>query len=328
MHRSVSSAIVEQSAPAGASEAYPEATAASGLRRTLGHPARTAVHVALAAVVAAAAVAYATVLRPSAPSRQPVLVEDLAVGDLDGRRLAVTVTVASEHRDRKIARVWWLLAVPGGGPEWDRRAYRSSVRSMELAPGEEASTSWDQEAEVPPGLYTVSAWVHVEGANGFNHEDGRIGADVEIGPDPGPVRGESLLRAGPPRFGVGIERVDGPHVLSGPPGSGSTMSGEASVVVRNPTDQTYRAILRWGVFPVVENVPMDWWRQPAAWWGPPQALDVPPGESRQVTLGDVGVAEPGRYGMRVLLDTAAREAGGALDDVAVPTPLDVREAPG
>ena len=41
-------------------------------------------------------------------------------------------------------------------------------------------------------------------------------------------------------------------------------------------------------------------------------------------LGDVGVAEPGRYGVRVLLDTTAREAGGPLDDVAVPTPIDVR----
>ena len=287
------------------------------------------VHVAVAAAVAFAAVAYVTSLRPVPPSRTPVVVDAMSVGDRDGRRLEVTVTVVNKHHERKAARVWWLLAVPGRGPEWDRRAYRSSVRSLELAPGEKADLAWDQDAPVPPGLYAVSAWVHVEGANGFNHEDGHLGPAIVVGADVdgqgvARVAAESLLRAGPPRFGVGIEQVvaptEQPAETGGSPAATSG-AGPVTVIVRNPTEQIHRTMVRWGVFPVAEKVPSDWWRLSSAWWGAPVAVDLGPGESREVALGDVGVAEPGRYGLRVLLDTTAREAGGPLDDVAVASPL-------
>jgi uncharacterized cupredoxin-like copper-binding protein len=330
---------VKQSAPsgAGAGEAYPWA-AVTGRQAPAAQPGRGGrsrvwPRVALAGLLAVAAVAYATLLRPAPPSRQPVLVEDLSVGHLAGRRLAVTVTVVNEHPDVKAARVWWLLAVPGRGPEWDRRAYRSSVRSLELKPGEKEDLVWDEEAQVPAGLYALSAWVHVEGVNGFNHEDGHVGPDVDIeaavagGGADGPAGG-SLLRSGPPRFGVEVAGVEAPTVLTAPSPKTppSKASSPASVVVHNPTEQTQRALVRWGVFSIVENVPSDWWRQPAAWWGKPEAVDLAPGETRTITLGDLDVTEPGRYGMRVVLDTTAREAGGPLDDVAVAVPLEVHAA--
>ena len=268
-------------------------------------------------MVAVAAVAYATLLRPEPPSRKPVLVKALSVADRDGRRLAVSITVVNEHTEAKTARVWWLLAVPGRGPEWDRRAYRSSVRSLHLRPGEEMTVAWDEEAQVPPGLYSTSAWVHVEGANGFTHEDGHVGEDVEVGPAVAGEAGDGpMLRAGPPRFGVEVADVAAPAALP-------ARSAEVSAVVRNPSDQIQRTLLRWGVFPIVENVPSDWWRQPAVWWGEPKAVDLDPGQTAEVTLGDLGVTEPGRYGVRLILDTTAREAGGPLDDVALPTPLEV-----
>jgi len=98
------------------------------------------------------------------------------------------------------------------------------------------------------------------------------------------------------------------------------------VVVRNPGDQTHRAVLRWGVYPVVENIPSDWWRHPAAWWGEPVGVDLAPGETREVTLGDIGASEPGRYGLRVLLDSTARDTGGPLDDVSVAAPFVIEPA--
>ncbi len=284
--------------------------------------------VALAGLLAVAAVGYATLLRPDPPARQPVLVEDLSVRHLDGRRLAVTVNVLNEHQEAKTARVWWLLAVPGDGPEWDRRAYRSSVRSLELMAGDEADLVWEEDAQVPAGLYAVSAWVHVEGANGFTHEDGHVGTDVDIGPDTDAPPGEGLLRSGPPRFGVEVTSVVAPTVLTAEPAAGQAgrTSAAATAVVTNPTGQTQRGLVRWGVFSIVENVPIDWWRHPAAWWGKPVSVDLAPGETKRIELGDLGVTEPGRYGVRVLLDTTAREAGGPLDDVAVPIPLDVPAA--
>ena len=324
MHGSVSSAVVKQSAPSGAGEAYPWDTVTGRQAPPTPPEGRSSgirLQVVAAGLLALAAVAYATFLRPAPPTRQPVLVEDLSVGHPGGRRLAVTVTVVNEHPDAKTARVWWLLAVPGDGPEWDRRAFRSSVRSLELQPGEKEDLVWDEDAQVPEGLYAMSAWVHVEGVNGFNHEDGHVGPDVDIGPDPDGTSGESLLRSGPPRFGVEVASVEAPTVLPGNRAAGASKA--ATVVVSNPTGQTQRALLRWGVFSIVENVPSDWWRQPAAWWGEPKPVDLAPGETKEITLGDVGVAEPGRYGVHVLLDTTAREAGGPFDDVALPVPLDV-----
>ncbi|MEA2842886.1 MAG: hypothetical protein QOJ69_557 [Actinomycetota bacterium] len=325
---------MKQSAPSGAGQAYPwdavtgRDTPAAPATSAGGRGSRASLHVVLAGLLAVAAVGYTTLLRPDPPVRQPVLVEDLSVAHLSGRRLAVTVTVLNEHREAKTARVWWLLAVPGNGPEWDRRAYRSSVRSLELMPGDEADLMWEEEAQVPEGLYAVSAWVHVEGANGFTHEDGHVGADIDVGPDTDAPPGESLLRSGPPRFGVEVTSVAAPTVVPAKPTrpQAPRPSAAATAVVTNPTGQTQRGLVRWGVFSIVENVPIDWWRQPAAWWGEPKAVDLAPGETKEVALGDLGVTEPGRYGVRVMLDTTAREAGGPLDDVAVPVAVDVLAA--
>ncbi len=305
MHRYVSSARVDESAPAGAAESYPEA----GPRRRfrLGGVA----HVAFSAVLAVGAVAYATVLRPGAPPRTPVRVEEVTAAVVGSRQLAVTVTVRNTNPEAKTARVWWLLAVPGTGPEWDRRAYRSSARTVALDPGGTADLAWDEGAQVPGGLYAVSAWVHVEGANGFTHEDGRVATVVDVGAPVDGEPGDALLRAGPPRFHVNVAQVTAPAAAGRP----------ASVVLRNATDHAQRGLVRWGVFPVVENVPSDWWRHPATWWGRSVAVDLEPGEMREVVLGVLAVGQTGRYGLRVVLDSTARDAGGPLDDVALPTPV-------
>ena len=314
LHGDVSSALVNQSAPVGATGVYPEGAGPGGSPRAR-RGIRLSVHLGLALALAVGAVAYATVLRPVPPARQPVLIEDLAVADLGGRRLDVTITVVNEHREPKTARVWWLLAVPGGGPEWDRRAYRSSVTSLELAPGQQAALPWHDDAQVPPGVYTISAWVHVEGDTGFIHEDGRLGDLVDIEPAAG-TRARQPCSV-PPRPDSASGSTASPRPCS------RARPATASAVVHNPSDEVHRMLLRWGVFAVVENVPSDWWREPAVWWGTPLAVDLEPGETREVTLGDVGVTVPGRYGVRVLLDPTARETGGPFDDVAVATPLQV-----
>jgi hypothetical protein len=260
--------------------------------------------VALALVAAIGAVAYATVLAPDPPAPHPVRVRAVTARPVDERLLDVTVAVANEHPDRKTARVWWLLSVPGRGPEWERRVYRSSVRPLTLARGERAELRWSEEAPVPSGTYVVSAWVHVEGPHGFTHEDGEVGGRVRVTSGPG-----DLLRTGPPRFGVAVIAVD-------------TRAAAATVVVQNSSTETQRARLRWAAFPAEDTVGTDWWRTPAAVWGRSLPVDLAPGETREVRLDDLGTLPPGRYGLRFVLDSTAREAGGAFDDVAVASPVE------
>lgn len=269
-------------------------------------PARTArLRLAGAALLASAVVALSVASLPTERRPSPVRLGLLTAGFGDAGRYDVTAPVTNTEASSRQARVWWLLAVPGAGPEWGRRAYQSSVQSLLLGPGQTRMVRWSESAPVPPGTYLLSAWVHVDDFNGFVHSD--RSADIVVRSE-----GSPLLRHSPPRFGTRITNVD----VRASSGSGGKPVLE--VGVDNPTAQARRGEVRVGVIPIVtEQVGPAWWRESPALIGAATSIEVAAHTSARVSMEVLAGVPPGRYAVVVLLESAGGELGPPLDEAVM-----------
>lgn len=279
-----------------------------GLRHGGGLLARLGV--AIPALVALAAILPVIVSPRDGEKDPPLQLIDVAAVPTDEQGYEVSSRVFNERDGPRRGRVWWLLATPGEGPDWSRRVYRSSVTAVLVPARSSVPVHWNEQAPVPSGTYELSAWVHVEGANGFVHSDHQMIATVRSRAEPG-----SLLREGPPRFAVSIDRVT---VERSAESSGSV---SAEVVLRNPTSALQRTQVRAGVVPAGEAVTADWWRRSPVAFGPTMAVSLPSQSSETVTVEGVPEVSRGRYAVVIVLEPEGGSSGDPLDEVAVASPI-------
>ena len=231
--------------------------------------------------------------------------------DSDGRNVEVAVKVLNPNPQARIGRVWWIIATPGVGGEWERRAYRSSVRTVDLEPGKEMSIRWREHLMVPTGRYVVSAWVHALGPEGFKHADGRIGASLEVGPGT-----DSVRRAGPPTLGVHVSTVAAEVDLSDP------AHVLARTEIANTSGTERRVLVRMGLASVAHRDDPYWWRVPPAWAGEAMPLNLPSRGSTSVALdGRIMDLPSGEYAVRVTVADAMADPDGPIDEVSVVEPV-------
>ncbi len=261
-------------------------------------------HVALAAAVAGAALLQILVVRP-APATSALQVRTVSATPSAGGSIDVSVQVTNPRSRPVTARIWWLLAPPGPGGEWDRRAYQSAVRPLVVGPDSSVDLKWTEAALLPQGEYVLSAWAHVPGPGGFVHASGKVAAS-KVG-----ISSSPLLRAGPPRFDMSItgvvtnrENADSSHV-------------HASVSLLNAADSPRRAHVQLSLGTVVGAGDPAWWRAAPAWTTDEVTVEVAAGARAVVPVEGRAVVPPGEYLVRATLVDAAPDIEGPIDEVAV-----------
>ena len=210
----------------------------------------------------------------------------------DGGSLHVTTSVTNPSRDSTVARVFWLLASPGDGPEWDRRAYQSGMQTLRLGGGETLPLAWSERPAVPPGSYQLSAWAHTPGRAGFGHAGTARGpvVTVDIRPD--------LFRARPVPEGMRVTSAAGNVEGWGP----STLAATIEVVNRSDRPQT--ADLRVSLVPLGDRPLDSWWRTEDTVVVDQRPVALGPGQSTRVSVERRSALAPGDYLLRATLESS------------------------
>jgi hypothetical protein len=260
--------------------------------------------VALTAAVAGAALLQVLVVRP-APATSVLQVRSVSATPSQDGSIDVAVQVTNPRSSPVTARIWWLLATPGPGGEWERRAYQSAVRALIVSPESSVNLNWTEAALVPKGDYVLSAWAHVPGPEGFVHASGKV-ADSKVG-----IGSGALLRAGPPRFDMSITGVVANRDTS------DSSHLDATVSLLNAADSPRRAHVQVALGPVAGAGDPAWWRAAPAWTTDEVTVEIAAGSRAVVPVKGRAVVPPGQYIVRASLVDAAPNIEGPIDEVAV-----------
>lgn len=260
-------------------------------------------HLVVTGIVAIGALGQA-LLMPQAQAGPSVRIRGVSASMTpDG--IDVSVQVANPRHERATARVWWLLAPPGKGGEWDRRAYQSAVRPLVVEAGTSTDLEWKEPVLVPEGDYVLSAWAHVPGVGGFVHASGKLaGAMVTVGKS-------ALLRSSPPRFDMSIAGVsstgtaDDPRVV------------DAVVSLINTADSPRRGHVRLALGPVTAPGDPAWWRAAPAWVSGEVTVEVAAGARSEVRVRGVATVPPGQYLARATLLDPVPDLDGPIDEIGL-----------
>lgn len=275
----------------------------------LRHSRLASVLLCATAVVVVATVVQAIALRASSGS-VPLEVSSFTATANEERGVEASVTVTNNENHAAEGKVGWLLATPGKGPEWDRRAYQSSVRSVTVPAGESATVRWSEAALLPPGSYVASAWAHVPGPGGYVPSDSRVQGLLRFRATDGP-----LLRAAPPRFDV--RGVDLRASVSG----GHPRRLDAVVTVTNDADASRRVIVRVELSAVRNGGDPFWWRAPALWSSRPTPMQLEARQTSETKFAEPVAIPAGTYVVRAVVEDLTPDVDGPLDELALAAPV-------
>jgi len=248
----------------------------------------------------------------------------------DGVTLTVEVDIVNVDSERQTGRVWWQLATTTQpGKIWERRAYESSFRRVDLSADGAATLTWTEQALVPAGPYEVQAWAEVSRRDRFAPSDGMIGVPPVVKIEPSTT---GLLRRGPPVGDVVVTSAATRVEALPPAGTGNVVdlrngsSVAPSFVLRSDVTLESRSReprsgwLRWSVSGLDGRDLTSWWRSPDS--SPPgryQEIGLQPGQDLVVHLEEQRAMSPGTYLLRVSLDITgsppANETGDRFEDV-------------
>jgi len=219
----------------------------------------------------------------------------------DQSTVHVTLQVRNTEGSRQSGRVWWLLAAPGEGSPWSRRAYQSALSQVDLKAKKAVTLVWEEQVQLPLGSYELSAWSHVKQDTGFAHSDAELATSGSLHIRP---RSPDVLRRGPSRGGVAIlgGRV---AVASKTPG---VVQGE--VRLENQTGQVQKGRLRWTLAPMGDGVSADWWRLGPSLLTGEEDVNVPSRSSSLAPFKQSLRPPPGRYALRVTLALGSSPMAG------------------